>query len=201
LKVAPDLLLNEMKNHHSLPLILTSLVWNCLPGNLPIGTSAAFADAISPGIRDSGEVYSSEPPETSYYGTGEAGRLSEASALRFSGDQLFHEGKYDQSIEKLSKALQLDPGDPDGHILYARSLSAKIKRSKTVPDGVLVNRAIDEWKLIWHHDADAVDQAEAKAQAKYLVRLAKSISKLQTQVAENNSQKQAVAAQHIDQLK
>ena len=44
----------------------------------------------------------------------------------------------------------------------------------------ITKEAIDEWKLLWHHDADQSDQVEAKNQAKILGRLAKSIAKDKT---------------------
>jgi len=50
---------------------------------------------------------------------------------------------------------------------------------------VLVNKGIDEWKLIWHHDADPFDQAEGRKQAKKLMQLAKVL--LKQGIQENNA--------------
>ncbi len=157
-------------------------------------TDFAFADAISPGVHESDKNYSSEPFQTSLYGTGETGRLSEASAMRFTGEQLLHEGKFDQSMQKLAKAVQLDPGDPYSHILYARSISAKVRRSKALPSLALVNTGLEEWRMIWHHDADSDDQKEAKAEARYLAKLAKSIGKLQMDSGSEDKTSLTVAA-------
>jgi hypothetical protein len=145
---------------------------------------AAIADSISPGIRDEGQSYSDEEANSSFYGDGEAGRLSEASALRFQGEKSIHNGKLDLAIRQLAKAVQLEPGDPQGHLLYARAISAKINRSGSAPSLVLVNKGIDEWKLIWHHDADPFDQSEGRKQAKKLMALAKVI--LKQGIQENN---------------
>jgi hypothetical protein len=145
----------------------------------------AVADSISPGIRDEGQAYSDEEANSSFYGDGEAGRLSEASALRFQGEKSIHNGKLDLAIRQLAKAVQLEPGDPQGHLLYARAISAKITRSGSAPSLVLVNKGIDEWKLIWHHDADPFDQAEGRKQAKKLMQLAKVL--LKQGIQENNA--------------
>lgn len=132
---------------------------------------AAQADAISPGICDTGKTYSKEKPDVSFYGTGMAGRMNEAMALRFTGDQNVHEGKYDEAIRKLAKAVQLDPEDPGGHMLYARAMSAKIRYAKGRVSVDLVDRALEEWRLLWHHDSDYSEQFEAKMQVLHLSRL------------------------------
>jgi hypothetical protein len=163
----------------------TSLISGLLLGLAFLSTNSVWADSISPGIRDDGQSYSEEKANSSFYGDGEAGRLSEASALRFQGQQSIHDGKLDLAIKQLAKAVQFEPGDPQGHILYARAISAKIDKSGSAPSLVMVNRAIDEWKLIWHHDADCFDQTEAKSQAKRLTRLAKVL--LKQGIQENNA--------------
>ena len=146
---------------------------------------ASMADSISPGIRDDGQTYSEDPPNSSFYGDGEAGRLSEASALRFQGQQSIRSAKLDLAIRQLAKAVQHEPDDPQGHLLYARAISAKIYKSDAAPSLVLVNKAIDEWKLIWRHDADSFDQSEARKECKKMTRLAKVL--LKQGIQENNA--------------
>ncbi len=140
-------------------------------------TAAAWADAISPSIKDDGSIYSDAAPDSSMYGTGPGSELTEASALRFDGAQKLRQRKYDDAIASFLKAVQFDPGDPESHILLARALTAKIIRSKKLPESKDLKEAIDEWKLIWHHDADQSEQFEAKGQARMLSRMAKSIEK------------------------
>lgn len=140
--------------------------------------SPAFADAISPNITSGGKVYSEERPHKEFFGNGMSGRLSEASYLRFMGEQALDDGDLPNALKKLSKAVQLDPGDPTGHMMYARAMTTKINRTlrKGEPiDEELLANCIEEWKLIWRHDADTSEQAEAKAQARRLVRIAKQL--------------------------
>jgi len=143
-----------------------------------IFSGAALADVISPQIHavDPDRPYSNEKPNTAYYGTGVAGRMSEASALRFQGERDTDDGKFDVAIHELAKAVQLDPGDPSGHVLYARALSRKIKaHAHVTPD--LVATAIGEWKLLWRHDADYSEQFEARDETRKLTKLAKVMQK------------------------
>lgn len=142
--------------------------------------SCALADAISPNINNDRSHYSSEKPNSSFFGTSIAGKLTEASHLRFMGEQALDDARFDEAITKLGKAVQLDSGDPGGHILYARALTAKFRhlyRSTSNIDRELLTKCINEWKLIWHHDADQVEQAEAKHQARQLMRIARSLEK------------------------
>ena len=142
-----------------------------------LSSAVAWADAISPSIKDDGSIYSEAEPDSSLYGTGPGAELTEASALRFSGSQKLRQRKYDDAIGMFLKAVQFDPGDPESHILLARAMTAKILHSKKLPEGKTLKEAIDEWKLIWHHDADQSEQLEAKSQAKLLQRLAKAMEK------------------------
>ncbi len=156
---------------------------------------AVQADAISPGITGNGQVYSKEAPNSSYFGTGVSGRLSEASTLRFEGEQETASQNYDTAIHKLSKAVQLDPADPTGHLLYARAISAKIYSVKN-PDLALVNLGLSEWRLIWHHDADLLEQFEGNHEARRLAKLAKVLSKQQSQTENPKS----MLSQKSDQI-
>ena len=137
---------------------------------------AASADTISPNITSGGKVYSEERPNREFFGSGMSGRLSEASHLRFSGEQALDDGDLPLALKKLSKAVQLDPGDPTGHLMYARAMTSKINRALKKGEAVdaeLLTDCIDEWKLIWRHDVDSSEQAEAKAQGRRLARIAK----------------------------
>jgi hypothetical protein len=137
---------------------------------------AASADTISPHITSGGKVYSEERPNKEFFGSGMSGRLSEASHLRFTGEQALDDGDLPAALKSLSKAVQLDPGDPTGHVMYARAMTAKINRTLKKGEKVdfdLLDDCIAEWKLIWRHDVDSSEQAEAKAQSRRLVQIAK----------------------------
>ncbi|MFN8553842.1 MAG: hypothetical protein U0103_20400 [Candidatus Obscuribacterales bacterium] len=139
-------------------------------------SGSALADAISPAIKADGKQYSKDAANTSYFGTGISGRLTEASTLRFEGEQETAAANHDTAIRKLQKAVQLDPADPTGHILLARALSAKV-RSTAHPDQKLLAQAIEEWKLIWHHDADLLEQVEGRRETHALTKIAKALAK------------------------
>lgn len=137
------------------------------------------ADAISPHITSGGKVYSEERPNKEFFGSGMSGRLSEASHLRFTGEQAYDDGDLPQALKKLGKAVQLDPGDPTGHFMYARAMTAKINSDlkKNLPlDQEMMSDCIEEWKLIARHDADISEQSEAKAQWRRLARIAKMMN-------------------------
>lgn len=136
----------------------------------------ALADAISPQINNGEREYSTEKADTSYFGTGVSGRMSEASHLRFEGEQLLADGKLEEAKRKLGKAVMLDPGEPGGHIFYARCIT-RILQSQPTIDEKLLARCIAEWSLIWHHDADQTEQYEAKGQARRLIRIARALEK------------------------
>jgi hypothetical protein len=135
------------------------------------------ADSISPAITGDGRSYSKEAPNEAFYGSGMSGRMSEASALRFDGEQDTVSQKYDAAIRKLAKAVELDPNDPTGHVLYARALSKKIDATKGKVPLATIEEAIEEWKTIWHHDADVFEQWEGHKQVRHLDKVAKAIKK------------------------
>jgi hypothetical protein len=136
----------------------------------------AFADTISPNINNGDREYSSEKPNSEWFGTGYTGRMTEASSLRFEADQAMADGKLEEAKTKLGKAVKLDPGDPEGHIMYARCITKILFGKKTI-DEKLLARCIEEWTIIWHHDSDQMEQAEAKAQARHLMRISKALDK------------------------
>jgi hypothetical protein len=147
---------------------------------LPHGLSGAVqADTISPNITSGGRVYSEEKPNKAFFGTGMSGRLSEASYLRFMGEQALDDGDLPAALQKLSKAVQLDAGDPTGHLLFARAMTMKINRALKKGEDVdsdLLDDCIAEWKLLARHDADTSEQAEAKVQCRRLTKIAKLLN-------------------------
>ena len=143
----------------------------------------ACPDNISAKITGEGKSYSEEKPNSAFFGTGYSGRMSEASQLRFEGEQLMEEGTIDQSVKKLAKAVQLDPGDPEGHILYARAITKKLYANKSI-DEELLQKCLAEWKMIWFHDADQIEQLEAKIQARRLIKIARALDRERKERAE-----------------
>lgn len=158
--------MNSKLRYLVLPLIPLSM----------LATGPVLADSISPAINNADREYSTEKPNSNYYGTGYTGRLTEASELRFEADQLMADGKLEEARKKLGKVVMLDPGDPEGHLMYARCIT-RILYSKKTLDEKLLARCIEEWSMLWHHDADQTEQVEAKAQCRSLQRIAKAIDK------------------------
>lgn len=138
---------------------------------------AAFCDVTSPSIKDKGKKYSREKARSDHYGTGQSGRLVEASELRFQVGDLLDEGDWLRAIPKAKKAVQLDPGDPTGHIYLARALTLKLYQSKGEVDEKLLAECIHEWQLIRYHDADPTEQWEAGNEVKKLSKIAKALAK------------------------
>ncbi len=134
---------------------------------------SALADSISPNIGDAGKKYSTDKPDTSYYGTGAGAKLSEASALRFKAEQMINEGELDDAMKALAKAVQFDPQDPSGHLMLARVMTQKIRSNRTSVDWELYGQCIDEWTLLARHDADHLEQQEARGAIQSLKKMAK----------------------------
>jgi hypothetical protein len=122
----------------------------------------AWADGISPGIRDTGKTYSKDAPDINYYGTGIGGRMEEAAMLRFQIDRALQDANLDLAITKARKACQLDPETPDNHVLLARAMTRKLTTQGGNIDRKMLSEAMAEWKMLWVHDADQDDQFEAK---------------------------------------
>lgn len=135
------------------------------------------ADVISPSIDREQEVYSSELPNAAFFGRGISGRMSEASHLRFNGEQFLLERRYKDAYRVLSKAVQLDSGDPTGHVLLARSMTGLLRKADGTYDEDMLNRVVKEWKMIAYHDADISEQFEAKAQLRKLGKIVKALKK------------------------
>lgn len=136
-----------------------------------------YADAISPQIKNTGSVYSKEKPVVDFYGTGVGGRATEAMALRFEVERMLQDGEYEAAIPKAKKAVQLDPGTPECHLLLARALTKKFYAKEGEVDEKLLRECLYEWKLLWFHDADQFEQVEAKIEAKKMMRIAKMLNK------------------------
>lgn len=147
-----------------------------------LATTSAFAlpvyaDAISPEIKDKGNVYSKEKPNRSYYGTGIAARAMEAMELRFEVERLVQDGEFEEAIPKAKKACQLDPGDPQCHLLLARALTRKFYTKEGPIDEKLLRECLAEWLMLWHHDADQSEQLEAKLEARKMLKIAAALDK------------------------
>lgn len=155
-----------------------------LTGAIVVIAQPCFADSISPSIKDEHKTYSKETPDYAYFGNGPGASLTEASMLRFQAEQSMNEGNYEDALKKLGKAVQFDPGDPEGHLMYARALTSKFYSQKDV-DPELLHKCLDEWRLLWHHDADASEQMEAKFNTRKLTRVAKAYEKRMKDKEEN----------------
>jgi hypothetical protein len=142
---------------------------------------AVYADAISPSIKETNKVYSKEKPDVSFYGTGIGGRQMEASVLRLEVDRLMQDAEYDRALVKIKKAVQLDPSYPEGHLMLARVLTKKLQTTDGPPDEKILSQAIYEWRLIWLHDADNIDQSEAKFNCLRLMKVAHGIARQKKQ--------------------
>lgn len=157
---------------HKIALLAVSLA--VIPA---LSFAPAYADVISPGIKDTGKLYSEEDANTSYYGTGIGAIQTEASMLRFDIERALQKNRLEEAITKAKKCTQLDPSDPINHILLARALTRKFYAKQGTIDEKLLAEALYEWKLIWFHDADQHEQAEAKANARRLMKIAKALAK------------------------
>lgn len=153
---------------------------------------SAQADAISPRIDDEGATYSQEVPNAAFFGKGAGGRMSEASYLRFTGEQCLLERRYKDAYKAMNKAVQLDPGDPTGHVMLARAMSGLVRTKSGAIDEDMLAKCIKEWKLIAYHDADLTEQLEAKGQLRRLTKIAKAIKK-ERELKEQQEAAQAVA--------
>lgn len=142
-----------------------------------ISPCAVYADAINPHIRDHGKVYSSDKPNTTFYGTGVGGRAAEASELRFEIERDLQDGLIEAAVIKAKRAVQFDPSDPETHLLLARAMTRKFYMKKGEPDVKLLKECLYEWNLLWHHDSDQSDQMEAKREAHRMIQIAKTIDK------------------------
>ncbi len=154
----------------------------------------AEADAISPRIKQSTKIYSSERPNSSYFGTGPAARMTEASALRFQAEKELADNNIDEALRVSGKAVQLDPGDPGTHLLYARALTGKFYSNEGPIDEKMLAKCYEEWMLIALHDSDQEEQQEARVQAKRLAKIAKGIAK--KKAIEEKQRKEAIVDAH-----
>lgn len=163
----------------------------------PLIALPAIADAISPNIKPSSKKYSEERANSAFYGTGPAGRATEASVLRFQAEKELADGNIEDALRVSSKAVQLDPGDPGSHLLYARALTAKFYANEDKIDEKMLAKCYDEWMLIFRHDADQEEQQEARVQAKRLAKIAKGLAK--KRAIEEKQRKEAIAeAQKVE---
>lgn len=142
-----------------------------------VAMPAAKADYISPNIKDRGHEYTDEKPHSEIYGTDQGARLVESSELRMVVDGLIRDHQWDLAVKKARKAVQLDPGYPENHLLLARALVGKLYGEKGAIDEKLLAECIREWQLIRWHDADPCNQAEAKGICWQLGRISRTLEK------------------------
>lgn len=166
----------------SLAAAFNGLLWVC---------PSALADVISPSIgsENGGEDdnYSNEPSNVAFFGKGVSGRMSEASYKRFAGEQGLLEGKFEEAYKNLSKAVQLDPGDPTGHVMLARAMTGMLRKQKIADlDRDLLAKTIKEWKLIARHDADLTEQLEAGANLRKLGKVVKVLKERDAKINEES---------------
>ncbi len=155
----------------------SAVKWIILSITLAIACPLALADVTSPQIKDKGKKYTTEKADSGWYGTSSSARLVEASELRIHVENMLANGEWEKAIPKAKKAVQLDPGDPQGHIYLARALTMKFYQTKGEPDEKLLQECMLEWDLIRRHDADPSEQWEAGTEVKKLVKIAKAIEK------------------------
>jgi hypothetical protein len=157
---------------------------------------AVQADVTSPDIKDKGKRYTQEKAHKEIYGTSSSGRLVEASELRILVDGLIADGEWEAAIPKARKAVQLDPGDPGGHLALARILTRKFYDTKGRVDEKLLNEVIGEWQIIRFHDVDPTEQWEAGQTVKKLQKIAKAIEKdkLEREKARERAEKESLVA-------
>jgi len=149
----------------------------------------AKADVTSPEIKDTGKQYTKEKALTTYYGTGSSGRLTEASELRMTVEDLIAAGEWEAAIPRARKAVQCDPGDPSGHYFLAKVLTMKFYATKGKIDEKLLAECLREWQLIRYHDADPSEQWEAGQEAKKLFKIAKALEKVRVEKGKDTDSK------------
>lgn len=159
-----------MKKQVALLAVSTAVAFCSIP-------SGVYADVTSPSIKDRGKKYTEERPNTTYYGTGIGARAMEASELRFECERALQDGRVEEALVKSRKAVQLDPGDPGGHLFLARAMTRKLNMAKGEVDEKLLTEVMTEWKMLWQHDADAGEQLEAKMSYMRMLRIAKGLAK------------------------
>lgn len=146
-------------------------------------SNMALADPISPKMHGRNHTYSKERASSHFYGNGIAGRKTEASVLRMTGEGDIDAGEFEEAVRKLGKAVKLDPGDPGGHVLYAKALTG-LFYSKPDVDEKMLGTLIKEWTLIARHSADQDHQYTARGYLKQLKKIRKALIRKQEKLEE-----------------
>jgi len=154
----------------------------------------AIADVTSPRISGEGKKYSKDRPDVERYGTGSAGRMTEASELRINVEELISDGDWEHALPKIRKAVQFDAGDPQGHLMLAKCLTMKFYANKGAVDEKLLNECLMEWQMIRYHDADPNEQWDAGQQAKKLEKIKKALVKDKLRMQKDKEMQEAIAA-------
>lgn len=72
------------------------------------------------------------------------------SALRLQGEQAIRIGNFRRAIQVLQKAVQMNPQDMDGRVLYATALEKKLISQKK-RDPRLYNYVLKQWTFVFKH--------------------------------------------------
>ena len=72
------------------------------------------------------------------------------SALRLQGEQAIRIGNFRRAIQVLQKAVQMNPMDMDGRVLYATALEKKLISQKK-RDPRLYNYVLKQWTFVFKH--------------------------------------------------
>ncbi|MCA9816150.1 MAG: hypothetical protein R3C24_04025 [Cyanobacteriota/Melainabacteria group bacterium] len=72
------------------------------------------------------------------------------SALRLQGEQAIRMGNISRAIQVLQKAVEMNPLDMDGRVLYATALEKKLIKQKK-RDPKLYNYVIKQWTFVFKH--------------------------------------------------
>lgn len=70
-----------------------------------------------------------------------------SDALRLEGEQSMRDGNFNRAITMLQHALEMEPADMDGRLLYAEALEKKLLKQKD-RDPVLYNQTVKQWLYI-----------------------------------------------------
>ena len=73
-----------------------------------------------------------------------------SSALRLQGEQAIRMGNTSRAIQVLQKAVQMNPLDMDGRVLYATALEKKLIAQKE-RDPRLYNYVLKQWTFVFKH--------------------------------------------------
>jgi len=99
----------------------------------------------------------------------ELGMVS-SDGLRLEGEQAIRLGNTDRACQLLQKAIEMQPGDFDGRILYASALEKKLMKQKASKrDPKLFNFVVKNWYFVYKKSEFHDQKAQAKSHLEKLV--------------------------------